>query len=68
MVDLCETYWPDFTFDGNNVEVEKVFCGADQLLFDDYHRVKLYLKCLIRDLHIYEDLTEECKCLLKYVD
>ena len=68
MKSLAEYHWNNFKFNEFPVDVEPVLVGEDELLFDDYDRVKSFLKTPIRDLHKYLDLLKEFKEMFAHID
>ena len=43
-------------------------CGEDQLLWEDYDRVKKYLDCPLNSIHEYSDLKKEFMSMFKHID
>ena len=63
-----KSYWEGVCFDGHDVSTKITKTNSDQLLFDDYENVKNFLKCPIRDLHKFSNLSTEYKCMFKHID
>ena len=59
MNDIKDKYWKDFSFDEFPVHVNIVPCSNDNLLFDDYDKVKTCLKSQLRDLHHRASIIKE---------
>ncbi|CAB3981039.1 Hypothetical predicted protein [Paramuricea clavata] len=63
-----KSYWDGACFNGYDISTKITKTNSDQLLFDDYKTVKTFLKCPIRDLHKFSNLTTGYKCMFKHID
>ena len=61
-------HWKSTSFDGYPVLTETVKCDEDELLYNDYERVKSFLKAPLREIHTFIDLQNEYQILLKHLD
>ena len=55
-------------FDGVPVEVFKVMCDEDDLLWNDYGRVKNFLDCPLKSIHEYSDISKEYIKMFQHID
>ena len=61
-------HWQGMYFAEHDVTVHVVNCGEDELTFDDYERVKAFLKIALRDAHQYADLRKEFMEMFSHID
>ena len=61
---MASQHWYDLNFDGFPVNVQPVLVNEDNLLYDDYDRVRTCPKCPLRSLHKYKDIVDEMKQML----
>ena len=52
-IENLEHYWTGSLFDGFEITPKRVICGADNLEWDDFQRVKEFYKSPIQDLDQY---------------
>ena len=67
-LDELSAYWKNVTFDGFDISVEPVHCREDQLVWNDYDKVKEFLSCPLNQLHKYPELTAEFKQMFLHLD
>lgn len=65
---MASQHWYNLTFDDFPVNVQPVMVDEDNLLYDDYDRVRACLKCPLRSLHEYSDIVNEMKGMLRHID
>ena len=68
METIRDKHWYDMTSDNMPIDVNVVSCNEDQLLFDDYDKVKAFLKSPLRNLHEYSDIVGEFKDMHRHID
>ena len=64
----CANHWKDATFDEFPINVSVIQCSNNNLLSDDYVRVKEFLKSPLRQAHEFSDLQKEFQAMFKHVD
>ena len=55
MHSIEDGHWNNVTLGGNLVTVKTVDTGKDDLLFDDFDKVKEYLKSPLCNIHSYSE-------------
>ena len=60
-MEICSQCWRNLNFDGKEINTAVIKCDEDNLLFDDYERVQVFLKTSIGRLPEFEDLVKEFK-------
>ena len=68
MNDIKDKHWKELNFDGFPVHVNIVPCNNDNLLFDDYDKVKACLKSPLRDLHQHANIIKEFQECNNHID
>ena len=68
MLSMENGHWKNTTFDGFPVDVTTIKCAEDKLLYDDYEKVKKFLKSPLIEIHEYADIRKEYESVFKHRD
>ena len=68
MLSMENRHWTNTTFDGFPVDVTTIKCGEDKLLYDDYEKLKKFLKSPLREIHEYSYIRKEYESMFKHLD
>ena len=68
MKSICGRYSKEASFDTFPVYTGSIRCSEDNLLYNDYDKVKSFLKVAIRDIPQYGDLVKEFKDMFSHAD
>ena len=60
--------WENADFNWYPVRIKVIICGEDNFKWGNYSTVKDFFKALLRDLHRYKDLKNECKSMFRHLD
>ena len=64
----CHQHWNGLTFDGFPVDTVPILVNENTLLYDDYDRVKSWLRCLLRRRHEFKDILDKFKEMHQHMD
>ena len=68
MLDIENNFWKNASFDSFSVESDVIKCNEDELLFNDFERVKQCLKSPLRNLSEFKDIVCEYKKMFLHID
>lgn len=68
MENIENRYWPNMTFDDLNVIIQTVRCNEDDIIFQDYDKVKEFLGAALHNIHEYSDEKSICDAMFRHVD
>ena len=61
-------YWKNSSFDGHEILVKPIHCLEDQLLWDDYEKVKEFINSSLNQFHKFSELNKEFQAMLLHLD
>ena len=62
------SYWNGINFDDYAISNEAIQCSSNEVLCNDYEKIKAFLASPLHDLHQYSDLVSEYKQMFGHID
>ena len=68
LIELQRAHWESSSFDGFDINISPVFCGEDDLIWNDYDEIKKFLRCPLNSLHQHTNLIIEFSNMFNHID